>query len=307
MSGTLASGLPGSAGGNTRRDPDRDPNLRPTPPQMGRNQAPQGPTATPGGPTLEGAEQDKGLGSPIPEKCEVGAVRVNLLPAEFQLRIVLARARRRAATIVAVAVVLVILVTLFSFLQVGRAQSELDEAQTAQAAAQTEVSKYSEVPRVAAQLAELKTQLTEALGSEVLFSSMMSNVAGVLPAGVSLTSLGFTLPTSSSTSKNASGKKTSGTTGDTTEDSGIGDVTFSGTAPSLDAVSSFLERLEADKQFEHVTLTSATLESTSSGTSTTKTTTSTQPKYTFEGTAQLSKSALSNRYAQEAAQGSGSQ
>lgn len=300
MSGTVAHGLPGSPGGGLPNSPGGNARpgfpVPPPPNDPGPGMAGAAPSATPGsGPTA---------GAPAPGTTAPEPVRVNLLPPEFQQRLALSRARRRAALIVAVAVGLVIALTLFSFLQVGRADSELQDAQEAQAAAQVEVAKYAEVPRVATQLAELKAALTEALSSEVLFSSMMSSVAGVLPEGVNLTSLSFTLPTTGAKGKSSTVKKP-GSTGTVEESTGVGDVAFSGTAPSLDAVSTFLDRLEGREEFEFVKLTSATLETTSSSTTAGKSTPTAPPAegtYKFEGTAQLSKAALSGRYAQETKQ-----
>lgn len=231
-------------------------------------------------------------------------VRVDLLPPENRQRLVLSRAKRRTVMMLAGSLILVLLITAVSFLQAGSAESELEQAQQDQTAAQAQVSKYAEVPKVAAELAAIRKSLTEALGSEVLFSEMLSSVAGSIPEGVSLTALGFDLGT---TKKGTKTTTSGGKAGTLPTSPNAGTVTFTGTAPNLDAVSLFLDQLEKNKDFQDVALTSATRETASSTTTgstttgTSKTTTPTPTGYTFEGTAALSKEALSNRYAAEEA------
>lgn len=220
----------------------------------------------------------------------LGPVRVNLLPEPYQHRLAILGAQRRAKIAIACTAGVVLLVSAVSFIQAGLSSTDLAEARSAQLAAQSRVSKYSEVPRLASQLNEIKTGLTDALAAEVLFSEMIKSVGKTLPSGVSVSSLTFSL--AATTGQTAGGAAASGggsASGGAASAPEIGLVSITGTAPSLESISTFIENMDASEEFDTVTLTSATRSSSGSGPGT----------YTFSGTANMSKGALSGRYAKD--------
>ena len=217
----------------------------------------------------------------------LGPVRVNLLPSPYRHRLSILSAQRRAKIAIGCTAGVVLLVSAISFVQAGLSSTDLSDARSAQLAAQSQVNRYAEVPRLAAQLNEIKTGLTDALAAEVLFSEMITSVGKTLPSGVSVSSLTFSL---AATTGQPGGAATAPSTGGATvAGSGVGLVSITGTAPSLDAISTFIQNLENSGDFDTVTLTSATRGSSGSGSGT----------YTFSATANLSKGALSGRYAKD--------
>jgi Tfp pilus assembly protein PilN len=178
----------------------------------------------------------------------------------------------------------VLLVAAASFIQAGLSSADLSGAKNDQVSAQQAVNRYAEVPRLSSQLNEIKSGLTDALAAEVLFSEMIKSVGKTLPSGVSLSSLTFSLAATNSGSS-GSGASSAGAPAEAE----IGLLSITGTAPSLDSISTFIENLEASEEFDTVTLTSATRSASSSGAG----------NYTFSGTANMGKGALSGRYAKD--------
>lgn len=217
----------------------------------------------------------------------LGPVRVDLLPPPYRHRLSILAAQRRAKIAIGCTAGVVLLVSAISFVQAGLSSTDVSDARSAQLAAQSQVNKYSEVPRLAAQLNEIKTGLTDALAAEVLFSEMITSVGKTLPSGVSVSSLTFSL---AATAGQTGGSTTTSSTGGAgAAGAEVGLVSITGTAPSLDAISTFIQNLENSGDFDTVTLTSATRGSTGAGSG----------SYTFSATANLSKGALSGRYAKD--------
>lgn len=220
----------------------------------------------------------------------LGPVRVNLLPAPYQHRLSILGAQRRAKMAIGCTAGVVLLASAISFVQAGLSSTDLSDARSAQLAAQSQVSRYSEVPRLASQLNEIKTGLTDALAAEVLFSEMIKSVGKTLPSGVSISSLTFSLAATTGQSSTAGGATAGGaTSGGAVSAPEIGLLSITGTAPSLEAISTFIENLDASEEFDTVTLTSATRSTSGSGSA----------SYAFSGTANMSKGALSGRYAKD--------
>ncbi len=214
----------------------------------------------------------------------LGPVRVNLLPEPYQHRLSILGAQRRAKIAIGCTAGVVLLVSAVSFIQAGLSSADLSGARNDQISAQQAVNRYAEVPRLSSQLNEIKSGLTDALAAEVLFSEMIKSVGTTLPSGVSLSSLTFSLAATSSATSG-----TGATSGGSASGPEIGLLSITGTAPSLESISTFIENLEGSEEFDTVTLTSATRGSSSSGSGT----------YTFSGTANMSKGALSGRYAKD--------
>lgn len=248
---------------------------------------PGSPTSAAGpGQTQTGGPTPTGQPPAVPELAgaPLGPVRVNLLPAPYQHRLAILGAQRRAKIAIGCTAGVVLLVSALSFVQAGLSSADLTGAKNDQVSAQQALNRYAEVPRLSSQLNEIRSGLTDALAAEVLFSEMIKSVGKTLPSGVTLSSLTFSLAATSSGSAGAGAA--SGGSASAPE---IGLLSISGTAPSLESISTFIENLEGSEEFDTVTLTSATRGSSSSGSGT----------YTFSGTANMSEGALSGRYAKD--------
>lgn len=251
-------------------------------------------TGQPGSPTGAAGPGQAPSGGPTPTRqppevadlaaTSLGPVRVNLLPEPYQHRLSILGAQRRAKIAIGCTAVVVLLVSALSFIQAGLSSADLSGAKNDQISAQQAVNRYAEVPRLSSQLNEIKAGLTDALAAEVLFSEMIKSVGTTLPSGVSLSSLTFSLAATSSGTSGAGAA-----TGGSASGPEIGLLSITGTAPSLESISTFIENLEASEEFDTVTLTSATRSSSSSGSGT----------YAFSGTANMGQGALSGRYAKD--------
>ena len=118
---------------------------------------------------------------------------VNLLPDTVHAAL---RARRARFVVVVVAGVAFILVGgLYALAQfeVSSAQTDYETALARGEALKRESMKYAEVPTVTAELTEATATRAQAMADEVRWSTVMTDVAEIMPPGVTLTELGGTL------------------------------------------------------------------------------------------------------------------
>jgi Tfp pilus assembly protein PilN len=173
---------------------------------------------------------------------------VNLMPAEIAEA---ARFRRfqlamGAAVIGAVAIVGALYVHDKS--AVSDANAQVAEAQSAHAAAQSQLTALSSVSDVYAQVAAKEAMVQQAMGDEVDWSTYMSDLSLRIPDNVWLTTLVIaqTGPTGAAP-----------VPGSLTQ-TGIGTITFGGTAFSHDDVATWLDMLAKEKGFANAYFSNST-------------------------------------------------
>jgi Tfp pilus assembly protein PilN len=222
------------------------------------------------------------LTAPVEQRSAAAFPRVNLMP-----EIVAAEARAHRAkmllvvgTVASVAVVGGLYVLAAG--TVAESQDRLDAAQSTSARLATEKAKYSDVPKVEAEVAGAVAQQYTALGGEVRWSFLLNNLALTLPAGTSLVSLNGTV--SDVPPDSAAGA------GDSQVQSvmanpGIGSLSYQGEAVGYAQVANFL-----DSQAKQKTLIDPYLSSVTAPTDTT------QKAMTFASSATVTAQALSHRY-----------
>ncbi len=119
---------------------------------------------------------------------------VNLLPRRYALRAKARRARVFAVVAVLVALAIAGVGWMAAWQKQATAQAALDTATAERALLEAEASRYSEVPRVFAAVAEARSQLALAMGNEVRWSFFLNDLALTMPRGVSLETLALTSP-----------------------------------------------------------------------------------------------------------------
>jgi Tfp pilus assembly protein PilN len=224
------------------------------------------------------------LTAPVEQRSAAAFPRVNLMPD-----IVAAEARAHRAkmllvvgTMASVAVVGGLYVLAAG--TVAESQDRLDSAQATSARLATEKAKYSDVPKVEAEVAGAVAQQYTALGGEVRWSFLLNNLALTLPAGTSLVSLNGTV------SEVPPDSAAAGTTGgnqvvSVMANPGIGSISYQGEAVGYAQVANFL-----DSQAKQKTLVDPYLSSVTAPTDTS------QKAMTFASSATVTALALSHRY-----------
>jgi len=114
---------------------------------------------------------------------------VNLIPDQIAAEAKVRKAKLTLGLAAGVAVVVVGGMYVMAASQVSAAQEQLDVATAHSAALASEAAKYADVPKVRADLADAQAQQVAALGTEVRWSSVLTNLGLTIPAGVSLTSM----------------------------------------------------------------------------------------------------------------------
>lgn len=210
---------------------------------------------------------------------------VNLLPPALRLRAAVSQARERAIVMIVIAAAIVI--ALVGLTTSGRfsAESQLQAAQQRVATAEAAKSQYSDVPGVYAAIAEAQKELSTAMGQEVQFSGLLTNLGLKIPPRVSVASATMTVGSA------AAGKKSSPGAGASGPD--LGSVTFSGQAQAMPDVAAFLDALATLPEYAAIHLGSATVTGGGSGASGTS--------VQFSITAQFTEKALSGRFGAPAA------
>ena len=174
-----------------------------------------------------------------------GAVlpRVNLIPAAIHERLRTARARRVAAVLVAASFVVTGGFWLLAHQSVTNAQARVDAANTTNATLQSQATKYAIVPQIKAQLDAAKSQLASAMSTDIRFSYLLNDLSLTIPPNVALTQLSISTAGSSTASTNSS-IVSPNTTGPLA--TGVGAITFQGTATSINAVATWLDKALAN-------------------------------------------------------------
>lgn len=210
----------------------------------------------------------------------VALPRVNLLPPEILA------ARRFRDVKIGLAGAVVGCVGLVALLYVGatgavtEAQGELDTSTAMGQQLRTEAAKYQEITAVRQQADAAAALVTKAMGAEIRFSQLMSELSTTLPEDVWLQNIAFT-----QTSADAAAPAAVPPVGTAPAAASVGNVTFAGTGFSHDNVAAWLESLDkvptyADPYFSKST------ESLSGP----------RKVVTFQSTATLTTDALSRRY-----------
>jgi Tfp pilus assembly protein PilN len=223
--------------------------------------------------------------------------RVNLIPDEIA-----EEARVRGARMVLVgAVAASVAVTgglyLMAAGQVSSAQEQLDSAQARSASLAAEATKYSDVPKVRADLQSAQIQQATALSGEVRWSVVLNNLALTMPAGTSLTSLKGTISGSPSSAAAAGSVPA---VQSVLGNAGIGTLGYEGEATDFSRVAAFLEAMSKNTGLiDPFATQTASQAAAGPGVSTGGTGASNVPVQkgvTFTASATVSQKALSHRY-----------
>jgi Tfp pilus assembly protein PilN len=207
--------------------------------------------------------------------------RVNLLPPEIHEAV---RFRRfqlamAGAGVAAVAIVAALGVSAHNSSQ--SAKNELAQAQATHASLQSQLGGLQSVKDVYAQVAARKAMLAQAMGSEVRWSYYLTDLSLKVPDHVWLTNV-------TATQAGAGPVAGAAATTQSALPTGLGTVTFSGTAFSHDDVASWLDMLAKEKGFVGVYFTNST-----------KAYLGPRAVVNFTSSATLSQAALSGRYSAE--------
>jgi Tfp pilus assembly protein PilN len=205
----------------------------------------------------------------------VALPRVNLLPPEIALR----RRFRRIQYGLGGAVLAVAALVVGGFVlasgAVSSAHGEVNSANAENTRLQAETARYSSVTAVYAQAAAAQAMLTDAMGQEVRYSRMLSDLSLSVPENVWLTQLSFS---------QAAAQPTVGST-----QPGIGTMTVAGKGFSHDDVAVWLESLAGQKTLANPYFSSST-----------EVLIGPRKAVDFASTAQLTNDALSGRYTKPA-------
>ena len=171
--------------------------------------------------------------------------RVNLLPPEIAEATRFDQMKRiMAASIIGVFGVVILAAVVASF-QVSAAQSELADAQASGTSLQNQVSQFTDVPKVFAEVQSAQAQLSSAMGNEVRWSTYLGDLSLTIPRNVGLTSM---------TIRQDPGAPVTSALGAT----GIATVSFEGQASSSKNIATFLDSLAKQKGYIDPYFTNAT-------------------------------------------------
>ena len=171
--------------------------------------------------------------------------RVNLLPPEIAEATRFDQMKRiMAASIIGVFVVVILAAVVASF-QVSAAQSELADAQATGTSLQNQVSQFTDVPKVFAEVQSAQAQLSSAMGNEVRWSTYLGDLSLMIPRNVGLTSMSI---------RQDPGAPVTSALGAT----GIATVSFEGQASSSKNIATFLDSLAKQKGYIDPYFTNAT-------------------------------------------------
>jgi Tfp pilus assembly protein PilN len=209
-----------------------------------------------------------------PQPGAMGSVpRVNLMPPEIAAGARLRQIQMLMGVGVLLAVVVVALLYMHEHSKVSGAQSQLTAAQDAQAGLNSKLATLSSVSETFAAVQAKQGLLTSALGGEVRWSYVLSDLSLRIPHNVVLTTMSASETTLSAAPTPASDPAATP----------IGTMTFSGSALRHDDVAAWLDSLAKEKGFATPTFSSST--ETTSGT------------VTFSTSVNVTSSAESGRYA----------
>ncbi|MCW2667449.1 MAG: Fimbrial assembly family protein [Frankiales bacterium] len=223
----------------------------------------------------EPGETDPSAQSPVPaapSPLPVVLPRVNLLPPEILQR------RRFHQLQIGLGVAVLGCASLVAMLYVGATGSVADAAgglSTAQATGQqlqAEQAKYQDMTSVFAQATAAKGLLTTAMGEEIRFSGLLSELSTTLPEDVWLGTVAL---------NQGATPGAAGATG------GVGTVTFGGTGFSHDSVAAWLEAVDRSELYSDAYFSKSS-----------EALMANRKTVTFASTATLTPAALSRRYLQ---------
>ena len=184
--------------------------------------------------------------------------RVNLLPPE----ILAARGFRTVQIRLALLVVTTFLVAgggvVWAQLRVAGARAALDATTAQTAVLHRQEATYAEVPRVGQQVTEAKAVRELALGQDVLWYRLLSDVALATPSTVWLTTLNASLSGSPSTAGAAGAAGKGGPSSDPLTPTGIGTVLVTGSAAGYPDVAAWLDSIVRVSGLDGSTLQTAT-------------------------------------------------
>lgn len=234
--------------------------------QAPSDQTPPEPTVTVAPAGLEGLLPKKAF--PVPE----------LIPPSVMKRRAVDQAKRRTAIGVMIVLVLVVAMSLYGRIGLRAAQAELTSAQVSLRAAEAQKDRYKDVPAVFAAVDAARSELAQAMGTEVQVARLVTDLSFVIPPDVSLTGVSVVVGGEEET-------PAAGTTGTPTVPP-IGTVAFSGEARAFTDVSAWIDTLRSQTDYTNVILTDVSRDSSTG-------------VYTFSNTAELTDQALSGRFVEE--------
>lgn len=170
--------------------------------------------------------------------------RVNLLPPEIEVRRRFRRIQYGLGAGVAATVGLVALAFVAAAGSVSAAEQELQAANAENSRLTAESAKYADVTAVYAQAAAAEAMLTEAMGTEVKYSTLLADLSLSVPENVWLESLVFT--------------QAEVAPGVGATEPGIGSVTVSGVGFSHEDVAVWLESLAGQPSYTNPYFSSST-------------------------------------------------
>ncbi len=184
--------------------------------------------------------------------------RVNLLPPEI---LELRRFRRVQMGLgggVVAALLLVVLLYLAATGAVSDANGQVDAAGAEQRALQTESAQFRDVTATYKRAADAQTLLTAALGDEVRYSRLLSDLSLSIPPNVWIKNIAYTQGAAAGAAAPATAAPAAPATPGGAAAPGIGTVTVSGVAYAHEDVSLWLESLAAQKGYAGPLLQSST-------------------------------------------------
>ena len=238
--------------------------------------------ADPAAETPDAVEHE--LAAPVATPRSLGSFpSVNLIPDQIAAEAKIRKAKVTLGFAVGAAVAVVAALYVVATGQVGSAQEQLDAATAHSAALASDAAKYADVPKVRTDLADAQAQQVAALGTEVRWSSVLTNLGLTIPAGVSLTSLQANVNGAGAA---ATAPTSAGTTGGVVSvlgNPGIGTVLYQGEATDDTRLATFLESLSKNPGLIDPFATQAAAVSSS-------------PSITFTANATINQKALSHRF-----------
>lgn len=195
----------------------------------------------------------------------------NLLPPGIVARRAVRNAKRRALLTIASVVVLLILMVLMTSMQQRSANAAKADAQARVDAALVLKQRYAYVPSVYSAVTTARQELATAMGQEVQVARLMAGLSALQPPSLSLVTLTSTVGPGTAESSSSQDLIV-----------GVGTVSFTGEARSMDDVAAWLDRLRQSEDYQDPVLTGVT--------------TSTDDFLTFSASAQLTEQALSGRF-----------
>lgn len=209
-----------------------------------------------------------------------GAVpRVNLMPPEIAESARLRQVQLVMGVAVLLAVVIVALLYMHEHSKVNGAKSQLTAAQDAQAGLNSKLASLASVKETFQEVQDKQSLLNEAMGSEIRWSGVLSDLSLRIPHNVYLTSM---TATEATFGVPATPANTPGTT--------IGTVVFAGNALRHDDVAAWLDALAKERGFADPTF--STSSETGTGTI-----------VSFSSSVNVTSSAESGRYSTPASSG----